>query len=305
MRVTRCYHGNTKLIAKCHHAAVEIAQSLVVCDLPLCNHKAVVADGLDLKVIVKLGNLLDLAFGLVINDSAHELPRLARSADDKTLSVLFKHRFRHSGHLAIVVKISERNELIQVFESHLIFNQQNLVVWRQAKRICRRAHVILQIAEAADLCRLHFFLHFKVDHRKHLGIVTRAVMIEFAEIKIFGKRLKLMVFQVGVEMARERNRIKISVFKREITVFRRRTDKADIKIGIVCDQKTLAHKLEEFGQHFPNDTRILYHIIGDARERNDLLGDRHFGVDKGIISRQNLAVFHLYRADLGDAAGAV
>ena len=116
MRVTGGNHGNAQLLTQRHHAAIEITEILLTLNgkSVVVDHKAVVADGLNLQIIVELGDLLDLALGLILQHGRDQLARLAGRADDEPLAVLFQHGFGYARHLAEIVEIAKGNQLIKV-----------------------------------------------------------------------------------------------------------------------------------------------------------------------------------------------
>ena len=96
------HHGLAVLLAQGYHLAVEIPQLLIVLELALGDHEAVVDDGLDLQVIVELDDLGDIRVGAVVDDGPHQLSRLAGRADDETLAVLLQLGLGDTGVTAVV-----------------------------------------------------------------------------------------------------------------------------------------------------------------------------------------------------------
>ena len=129
-------------------------------------------------------------------------------------------------------------------------------------------------------------------------------MIEISKPVVFCHHVQLVRFEVFIQESGKGNRIQIRVGERNVQLFCRFPQKADVKVCIVCDHQPIADKSEKFGQYFSDLACILYHIIGDGGQLDDLLRDRHFRVDKGIIAFYDLAVFHQHRTDFGDGAGS-
>ena len=97
------HHGLAILLAQGHHLAVEVPQLLIVLELALGDHEAVIDDGLDLQVVVELDDLGDIRVGAVVDDGPHQLSRLAGRADDEALAVLFQLGLGDTGVAAIVL----------------------------------------------------------------------------------------------------------------------------------------------------------------------------------------------------------
>ena len=64
----------------------------------------------------------------------------------------------------------------------------------------------------------------------------------------------------------------------------------------------LADELEEGAKSGIFLGGILHHLVGDACELDNLLGNRHFGVDEGVEGVHYFPVFDFDRTDFGDAA---
>ena len=81
-------HGLAQLLAQADDDAVELPQFLLRLYLAVTEHKGVVAQGLDLQIVVERGNALQLCPILMISDGAEQLARFAGRADNETLAML-------------------------------------------------------------------------------------------------------------------------------------------------------------------------------------------------------------------------
>ena len=115
MDVARRADGLAELLAKLHDRAVEVLEVLVVIHCTVAHQKAVVAQGLDLKEIVKRGDALELVPVLVVDDGAEQLARFTGGADDQALAVRNKLTFRNDRHTLEVFEVRSRDELIEIF----------------------------------------------------------------------------------------------------------------------------------------------------------------------------------------------
>ena len=135
MRVRGCDDGLAQLFAKRHNAPVVISQRLLVRSAPLVYHEMVVANRLYLKIIVIGCDILYVAFRTVVCYGSEKLACLARRADDKTLAVAVKLAFGYARHAAVIVKIAERHQLVKVFKSRQIFDENYHVVGLKRQRV--------------------------------------------------------------------------------------------------------------------------------------------------------------------------
>ena len=129
--------------------------------------------------------------------------------------------------------------------------------------------------------------------------------MEVAEVKIAREIVQFVIFEVGIEMTRQRQRIQIRRIEGNSLPFCGLADKADVKISVMGNQQTVAYKIKEFGQNFGNQRRILNHIVGDRGQARNLLGNGHLRIDKGVEGIQHLAVLDKHGADFGNGTGAV
>ena len=87
MHVAGSHNRDIQLFAQRHDAAVEIAQLLFIAGGAVANHELVVANGLDLEIVVPAGDFLQFRVGAVVHDGLEQFARLARAAKDQALAV--------------------------------------------------------------------------------------------------------------------------------------------------------------------------------------------------------------------------
>ena len=75
-----------QLVAQLYDRAVEASEFFFILCHALFQHEAVVADGLDFKIVVKFCDALELCPALVVHDCLKQLSCLARRADDQALA---------------------------------------------------------------------------------------------------------------------------------------------------------------------------------------------------------------------------
>ena len=96
-----------QLLAKPDDGAIEVAQLLLAPGRTLAQHEAIVADGLDLEIIVEGRDALELLPVLVIRDRTEQLACLAGRADDKPLAVRDQLAFRNDRHTLEILEVGE------------------------------------------------------------------------------------------------------------------------------------------------------------------------------------------------------
>ena len=118
-----------------------------------------------------------------------------------------------------------------------------------------------------------------------------------------------MVFEVGEEEPGQGQGVQVGVLEFHPLSDRGGADEARVKVGVVGDEEhfpacvgALAHEVKEGLESLCLGGSVLHHIVGDARELDDLLGNGHLGVDEGVEGIQDLSVSDLHRTDFRDAA---
>ena len=309
MRITRSTNGLAVFFAKLHNTAVEIAKSLVIGNGTLGNEETIVANGLDFEVIVEVDDLLDLALGSVLKDRTEKLACLAGRTDDESLAVLLQHRLGNTRKAAVVIEIAHGNELVKVLQSNLVLDENDLVIGLELERIGLFCHFLLQHTPVAQVGFFHNVDHTEEDVREHFGVITSAVVVKITEVIGVCNGIKSMLVQLGVDVARKRKGIKIGIFKGQARLFGKVADKADVKVCVVRNEERLnlflgivANKFEEGFERLVIFGRALDHFVGDARQLNDVCGDRDLGVNKGVESAKHLAVFDFNGTNFGNFA---
>ena len=95
--------------------------------------KVVVVDGLDLKEVIELRNLLQFLVGPPRDNAANELARLARRADDDARAVLLQDGTRDTRTAALlrsakVADVREGDEAVEVIQARLVLREEDNVV---------------------------------------------------------------------------------------------------------------------------------------------------------------------------------
>ena len=128
MDVTRRDDRLMKLITELYDRFIEFLKLLDRFYCAVVEHEHVVADRLDFQIIVEGGDFLKLPPLLARYNRAEQLARLAGAADKQPLAVLYELRFGNTRLFVEVIEMRHGNQLIKVFQSRLVFHENNLVV---------------------------------------------------------------------------------------------------------------------------------------------------------------------------------
>ena len=122
MRVAGGDDRLAELFAQRDNLAIEVTQPFIVRNLALGNQEAVVADRLNLQVVVKRGDALDFVLRQPVQHRTEQLARLAGRADNQAVAVLLQHGLRDAGIAAVILQIAHRDEAIQVLQPDEVFD---------------------------------------------------------------------------------------------------------------------------------------------------------------------------------------
>ena len=132
MGVTGCHNGDPQLLAQHDDAAVQVAQTLLVGDLPFIYKEAVVAKRLDLQIIVEFCDLDQFFVRFRAGYSSVKLSGFTCRTNYKSFAVFYKKALRNAGTLFIISYVCLGNQFIKVFKAALGFCNNYLIY----KNIC-------------------------------------------------------------------------------------------------------------------------------------------------------------------------
>ena len=115
MGITSSDDGLIIFLTQCHDLAIELAEAFIVCNGAFRHKETVIANGLNLEIIIKFHDLLDLGSGFIFDDRAHQFPCLTRGTHDQPLAVLFQFRLGNSGKASIIIEVAVRNQFVKIF----------------------------------------------------------------------------------------------------------------------------------------------------------------------------------------------
>ena len=117
-----------QLLAKPDDGAIEVAQLLLAPGRTLAQHEAIVAQRLNLQIVIEAGDPLQLGPLPVLRHRPEQLARLAGGADDKPLPVGHQLRLGDGGYPVEILQVGGTDELVQVLQAQLILGQNDDVL---------------------------------------------------------------------------------------------------------------------------------------------------------------------------------
>ena len=140
------------------------------------------------------------------------------------------------------------------------------------------------------------------DASQHSRVLARAVVLERADLQLFGQNVQLELMQMRQHQAGHFQRIDRGEVPLDGQALTRRAQKAHIEPCVVCDERVLPlpRPREELGHRFVEVGRVRDRLIRNAGQFGDLLRDGLVRVDVGLETVLDRAVHHAAGRDLGD-----
>ena len=178
--------GLSQLPAQADDGAVEFPQLLLGPDVAVAEHEQVVADGLDLQIVIEGGDALELGPVLVVLHRLEQLAGLAGRADDEPLPMGHQLGFGDDGHPLEVLQVGGRDQLVQVLEAHFVLGQNDDVLGKAAGLAAlgpQLQHLGVDVLETADAQLPLQLLKERDQHVGHHGrVVGGPVVIEGGQV---------------------------------------------------------------------------------------------------------------------------
>ena len=144
--------GILKAVARLLDAgAVELLDPLLAIHLAVPHHIGVVAQRLDLKDIVVGGDLFQLLVAGAVHNGAVQLACLTGAGEQQAVPVLVQQTAGHAGLFEEVVDMRLADDLVQVLQSHLVFDQNDEVIVLLFQHLAVAAQTGVDLADLGHL----------------------------------------------------------------------------------------------------------------------------------------------------------
>ena len=262
----------------------------------------VVAERLDLKIIIEIHQLLEFFPCSASLDRLEQFASLAGRADDQAFSVRAQETARqHGTAVEHVFQVRLGDAAVQVYAACLILRQKNtMIVMQMADLVRARSAVFIYLIQPEDLPVMKHVQELEEDRCSALCIVHCPVVMPQRNVQRFCNRVQLEPAQVRKQTSGNCHCIRIGEIMRNaetVTVFFNETD---IEEYIVSDQSSTVTKFHERRKDLVDCVRILHHRIIDRRQLLDPERDRDLRIHEFREPSGNLSVFDSDCTDLND-----
>ena len=298
-------HRLVQVLPQPDDGAVEVFDPLDAVHAALPDHVFVVAQRLHFQQVVIGGDLFQLLVGAALHHGAVQLAGLAGRGDDEPFAVLVQQAAGHPRLFEKVVQMGLADDLVQVFQSRLVLDQQDDVVVFFAQHLPVAAKAGVDAADVGDLLFLQITEHNAEDAAQSPGVLTGTVGLVGGQLQVLVDGALLIVVQAGVHGLGHGQGVDVGGLKLDAAAPRGRPQKADVEaVGVVGYQHPAPGKVQKGLQGLPFCGGVGHHLVGDAGQLGDLGGDGLGRLDKGVELVHHLAVPHQHRADLGQVLAA-
>ena len=254
-------HGLVQLFAQGDDFAVEFPQVLLVAGSAGAEHEAVVADGLDLQIVVPAGDALDLLLRPVVDDGLKQLARLACAAQNQALAVLVDEVAGHAGMAVEIAQVAVGDEVVEVLHALLAGAQQNDVVALPDGIAADDGVDILEGRGALfPGCVIHARKTLCRSRRVVYGPVR--VLERYAQQPAY--RAQLVALLLGVELAREGERIQHRRVEAHAHALALGLKHAHVKGRVVRGHGAVPDEVQELAHALGGAFLAAEHEVGDT-----------------------------------------
>ena len=299
MHVARGHYRDIQFFAKFDNFPVQVPQFFLGGSLSVPQHEGVIADGLNLQVVVEGRNLLDPFMVFPVHHSPEQFTCLAGAAQDQALPVLLDHVPGHMRHTLEIVQVADGYQPVQVHQAGPVLRQQDNV---PAFSDGTAGQCGVQVFFAYDV---RMFLPGFLKHALQAVGCCRCVMhrpvgVLQADTQVFAQRGQAEGFQVRIQFPGIAQRIHHRHVQAPAQSFQFRLQQACVKVRVVCRNGQVADKFHQLRQCFLCLRLPLQHNVVDSGNVRDLRPQRFSGIHQLLKAVDHCAAFQLYGADFNN-----
>ena len=175
-----------QILAQLDDGAVEFLDPLLAVHLAIPHHIGVVAQRLDLKDIVVSGDFFQFLVAGAVHDGAVQLARFTGAGEQQAVPVLVQQAAGHTGLFEEVVDVCFTDDLVQVFQAHLVFDQNDEVI------VFLFQHLAVAAKAGVDLADLrHLFFRKVVQH--HAEDASQCSGVLAGAVRFVGRQFQMLI----------------------------------------------------------------------------------------------------------------
>ena len=287
VNVSRRHHRLVEFLAQTDDLAVQVQYILHGLDLRVTfpgfflQQEGIVASGLDLQIVIEFHDLRDPFRRPLLQDRLEQFAGHTGTAHQDALPVFDQLALGNPGLFKEIFEVGITDHPVQVDLARIILGQQDTVIGVQTLDQFRIAVTEgIDILIAFNLPVLQHLRFLKEDTRRTFRVVDRTVMEAQIYIQLFGHRVQGIPGVAGQEDSGDLLRIDGGKIRLQPLLTGVLIDEADIETDIVADQDKAPAEFQEPGQDLFDRVGVDDHIVTDAGQLGDPVGDRYLRIDK-------------------------
>ncbi len=296
-----------ELFAQGHDRAVQILKILVCPDIIVVFfflQESVVAERLDLQIIVERDDTGDLFVRYASQDGIEQLSVAACGADDQVFTHFLKRRLRDTRPPVIILEVRIRHEPVQRDTSGLVFDENGHVIGVELlDRILIRLAFFRKIPERKYAAAFKPREQFQIDLRRAFRVVHGAVMLEKRDVKLLGDRVQTVSGKLRKQKTGDPEGVRPGEVRRRLRHHAPEIpdQERNVEFRIVSDKETSVGEGHELRKHLFDRRGIPEVFVRDAGQAFDPVRDLLSGIDERAETVCDTSVFDADSADLDDA----
>ena len=198
MHIPCGYHGLAQFFPETDNNTVKVLQVLHGAHFPLTQHKHVVADRLDLQIIIKRSDALEFVPAFMLDHRLKQFARFAGGANDQTFAPFYQLCFWNNWLPLEIFEIRQGNQLVHIVHAQLVLGQNDHMPG-PAVGLAQRAefeHFLVDFLDSGNPTRTE---HIKKG-RQHIAhrrtVIAGAMMVESGQFQPFGHHIQLKMRQL-------------------------------------------------------------------------------------------------------------
>ena len=281
------HHRLVEFLAQTDDLAVQVQYILHGLDLRVTfsgfflQQEGIVASGLNLQIVIEFHDLRDPFRRPLLQDRLEQFAGHTGTAHQDALPVFDQLALGNPGLFKEIFEVGITDHPVQVDLARIILGQQDTVIGVQTLDQFRIAVTEgIDILIAFNLPVLQHLRFLKEDTRRTFRVVDRTVMEAQIYIQLFGHRVQGIPGVAGQEDSGDLLRIDGGKIRLQPLLTGVLINEADIETDIVADQDKAPAEFQEPGQDLFDRVGVDDHIVTDAGQLGDPVGDRYLRIDK-------------------------
>ena len=200
MHITGGKNRFVQLFSQFHNLPIQILQIFLGLDIfPVLfpDHKCIVADRLDLQIVIKVRNTNYFLLCFSLQNCLEQLSCFTGRSQNQSLPILLYSTLRDTRSSVVILKVRPRHQTVQINSSNLILCQNNgMIGWQLLNLFHRSASQLINAIQIKYILFSQHLYKFQKNICRTFRIIHRAVMVVQINMQRFCHRIQLKTIQL-------------------------------------------------------------------------------------------------------------